>query len=384
MMDQKTSPTNNNVKSLFVLFLLFLLLVSSFNITRNWSIGQFNFGLDSLQQWFRSNPNPTKTPEMGTVTVVEEESAVIDIVEKSSPSVVSVIEKSITFDFFSGPHAIEASIGTGFAIEENLIVTNKHVVSEESSTYTVVDVEGNRLDVSQIYRDPLNDLALLRVENGKFVALSFGDSDSLKIGQTAVAIGNALGKFSNTVTKGVISGKGRGITTSGSLGAYQEELENVIQTDAALNPGNSGGPLINIAGQVIGVNVAVGVETENIGFAIPSNTVRELVSDFNAGVERKRPYLGVRYSMITKQLAENSDYPVGAMVREVVGNGPASKAGIKANDVIVALGGQPIDDNNLLSSVINRHKVGDKLDVKVWRNESEINISVTLEALPEE
>lgn len=310
--------------------------------------------------------------------VVEEESAVIEIVENASPSVVSVLERSVTFDFFSRPRLTEASIGTGFAVRENLIVTNKHVVNDRSASYTVVDIDGERFEITQLYRDPLNDLAILKVENANFSQLGFSDSDQVKVGQTVIAIGNALGRFSNTVTKGVISGKGRGITASSNLGQFQQELEDVLQTDAALNPGNSGGPLLDLSGQVIGVNVAVGLGTENIGFAIPSNTVKSLISDFEAGRERSRPFLGVRYAIITKELARNSEFPEGALIREVILGSAASKTNLMVNDVITEIEGEAINEDNLLATVILDHKTGDEIEIKVWRNGKEMTLNVVL------
>ena len=192
------------------------------------------------------------------VRVASEESAVLDVVKKASPSVVSVLERSVSFNFFTGPQLQESSIGTGFAIEKDLIVTNRHVVNDTSATYTIVESDGTRHEAETIYRDQLNDLALLRLKDGDFDPLELGDSGQLQVGQTVVAIGNALGRFSNTVTKGVISGIGRGISASGGLGQFQEQLDNGIQTDAALKTGNSGGPLLNIEDQGLGGNCAGG------------------------------------------------------------------------------------------------------------------------------
>lgn len=326
------------------------------------------------------NPSVTNQPVETTVTVVDEESAVIDVVDKVSPSVVSVLEQSVTFDLFTGPQQTEASIGTGFAVGKDLVITNKHVVLDEASTYTVVDNNDDRYLVEKIYRDPLNDLAILKITNADFTPVNFGDSDKVKIGQTAIAIGNALGRFSNTVTKGVISGKGRGITASGQLGQFQENIDDVLQTDAALNPGNSGGPLLNVAGQAVGVNVAVGVGTEGIGFAIPSNTAQGLLNDFKAGVERQKAFLGIRYVAITADFARNSTFPEGALVREVVNGAAADKAGIKVNDVVTEVGGQAVNEHVSLSSLILKYRVGDRVSVTVWRSGQVLTLQVTLEA----
>ena len=316
-----------------------------------------------------------------TQTVVEEESAVIDVVEKASPSVVSVLEKSVVFDFFRGPVSQEASIGTGFVIEKDMILTNRHVVSDTNASYTVVDNDGNRYPVLQISRDPLNDLAVLKIENGEFPVLTMGDSDVIKVGQTVIAIGNALGRFANTVTKGVVSGIGRGITASSGLGQYQQ-LEDVIQTDAALNPGNSGGPLLNLSGQVVGVNVAMGQGTENIGFAIPVNRAKELYDNFKDGKLTSRPYLGVYHITITQDIAKEQNLPEGAFVRDVVLGSSADEAGVKPNDIITAIDKTKITQENTLGKVILQHKAGDKVKLTIWRNEKELILTVILKEAP--
>ncbi|MBU0708298.1 trypsin-like peptidase domain-containing protein [Patescibacteria group bacterium] len=324
----------------------------------------------------------TRTEEI-VQRVVQEESAVIEVVEIASPSVVSVLEKQLTYDFFRGPVLEESSIGTGFAVDKDLIVTNRHVVSSSSAEYTVVDNQETRFAVTKIYRDPLNDIAILKVDDGDFTGIELGDSESIKVGQTVVAIGNALGRFANTVTRGVISGIGRGITASSGLGSYQQ-LEDVIQTDAALNPGNSGGPLLNLAVQVIGVNVAVGQGTENIGFAIPINSVATLLEDFRANKTLSRPYLGVSYLAVTEELAEERDLVAGAYVNEVLNNTAAEKAGVKKGDIITHMGGVKVDKENTLGKLILKHKAGDKIVIKVWRNGQDLELEVTLGEAPVE
>lgn len=340
-------------------------------------LGGLAYGLDVVSKFDFSNKIEK------TQTVVEEESAVIDVVEKASPSVVSVLEKSVVYDFFRGPVSQEASIGTGFVIEKDTIVTNRHVVADTKASYTVVNNDGNRYPVLQVSRDPLNDLAILKIENGNFPVLTMGDSDVIKVGQTVIAIGNALGRFANTVTKGVVSGIGRGITASSGLGQYQQ-IEDVIQTDAALNPGNSGGPLLNLSGQVIGVNVAIGQGTENIGFAIPVNYVKELYANFKEGKLVSRSYLGVYHITITKGIAKEQNLPEGAFVRDVVLGSAADEAGVKPNDIITAIGETKITQENTLGKVILQHKVGDKVALTVWRNEKIMTLIATLKEAPVE
>lgn len=342
---------------------------------------------ERIQQWFdekvianidiKDNVKPTTTSQ--TTVVVEEESQTIRVVESASPSVVSVVERSVTFDLFSGPQLREASIGTGFAVESDTIVTNRHVVSDPSATYMIVDNNGNQYDVVEIVRDSLNDLAILKLEDADLPVLEFGDSEEVKIGQTAIAIGNALGRLSNTVTRGVISGKGRGIVAGGAFSQFQEELEDLLQTDAALNPGNSGGPLLNLSGQVIGVNVAISAGSENIGFAIPSMRVIDLLNDYNAGVDRRRPFLGVRYNIITEEFARSSEFPEGALIRAIVPDSPADDIDLQVNDVIISFGGVEISEESLLSDLILDREVGDSVEVDIWRNGNTFTQNVTLE-----
>lgn len=313
-----------------------------------------------------------------TQKVVTEESATITAVETVSPSVVSIIEKTMVYDFFSGPSLAENSIGTGFAVDKDLIVTNKHVVSDTQAQYTVVTSKDEKLNIVQIYRDPINDLAILKVENGNLTPVELGNSDNIKVGQTVLAIGNALGRFSNTVTRGIISGIGRGITAQSSLFGSTESLENVIQTDAALSPGNSGGPLVNLSAQVIGVNVAISQSGENIGFALPVNKVTELIANFKTNKKISRAFLGISYVMVNKALAEDRGLVAGALVREVIAGSSAEEAGLKIYDIITKVDGKEVNDDNPLAKFLNSHKAGDKITLTIWRAGKTMAVSATL------
>ncbi len=337
----------------------------------------------------------------GKREVIDEESVVTKVVEKSTPSVVTVsISKTnvisnnmfpgfdIFGDFFNIPkqkpetQKIEQDIGTGFIISnDGLIVTNKHVVSDTEAKYKVVVGKDEVLEVVNIYRDPENDLAILKVNKTGLTPISLGDSDRLKVGQTVIAIGTALGEFRSTVTKGVISGLGRGIT-AGSPFEGSEKLDNVIQTDAAINPGNSGGPLLDSSGNVIGVNVAVSQSGQNIGFALPINLVKTSINNFKTTGEFDRPYLGVSYQMITKQAALLNEVPAGAYVKEVLEGSPAEKAGIKAGDILIEIDGKKLADSpqsTTLASFINNKKIGDTVSVRLWREDKEQTVMVKLE-----
>lgn len=340
-------------------------------------------------------------PESGSATrVVQEQSAVIDIAEKVSPSVVTV---SITkqqrvlrrrtpfldpFDFFgleeaprSPSREIEADIGSGFVVtRDGLIVTNKHVVSDTEAEYSIITKDNQEYKVERIYRDPANDLAILKV-NAQLPAAELGDSDQLKVGQFVVAIGTALGEFRHTVTTGVISGLGRGITAGNGF-TFAERLDNVIQTDAAINPGNSGGPLLDSSGRVIGVNVAIAAGANNIGFAIPINVIKESLANFERTGKFSRPFLGVQYRIIPRETAILNDVPAGAYLVEIVENSPAAKAGLEEGDIITKFDGQDLtntNDLNTLSVLISKKKVGDSVKVEYIRDGQRHEATITLE-----
>jgi S1-C subfamily serine protease len=276
---------------------------------------------------------------------------------------------------------IEQDIGSGFILSaDGLIVTNAHVVSDTNATYKIVTQDNKTLDVVKIYRDPTNDLAILKVEAKDLKPIELGDSSKLKVGQFVVAIGTALGEFRQTVTTGVVSGLGRGIT-AGSPFEGAEKLDDVIQTDAAINPGNSGGPLLNSVGQVIGVNTAVSQEGQNIGFALPINVIKEAIDQFNKTGQFVRPYLGVRYGLINQRSALMNEVPQGAYVQEVLENSPAEKAGIQPDDIITKIAGtkMAVEDDTVLAKEIAKHKVGDTIEVELWRKGETKIVKVTLE-----
>ncbi|HSX18826.1 MAG TPA: PDZ domain-containing protein, partial [Candidatus Saccharimonadales bacterium] len=213
-------------------------------------------------------------------------------------------------------------------------------------------------------------------------SIDLGDSSNLKVGQFVVAIGTALGEFRNTVTTGVVSGLGRGIAAGDPLAGAVEQLDNVIQTDAAINPGNSGVPLLNSFGQVIGINVAVAAGAQNIGFAIPVSTVRDAISQFSAnGKFPAKAFLGIQYQMVTKQAALLNSVPQGALVGDVVAGSAADEAGIKVDDIIVEFDGAKIDSDVKLSDLIAKKKVGDKINVKIYRDGDTKDLTVTLKEL---
>lgn len=331
-------------------------------------------------------PNwPRPTPPPGTTIlqkVVTQEQAVEDVVSKSSPAVVSVVAKQVYLDLFRGPVSEQASIGTGFIIESNgLILTNKHVVADAEATYTVVLPDDKSFEVKKIARDPLHDLAILKIEASGLPRLSLGDSSKVKVGESVVAIGNALGRFSNTVTTGVVSGIGRGITAGDSLG-QSENLENVIQTDAALNPGNSGGPLINLSGEVIAINSAISPSGQNIGFAIPINTAKKTIDSYNKTGKISQPFLGVSYQMITEDMSSLRRLPMGAFIERVLPDSPADKAGLQGGDIIRKVDGTDLSRANTLARILQNYNAGDTITLVVDRNGQDTTIRAVLGEAP--
>lgn len=362
-------------------------------------------------------------------TSSDEESSVVKAVEKANPAVVSIVvtrdvpiieryyqdSPEVPFDpfndffggsnFFSpfnlrvpqyrqnGTEKQEVGGGSGFIVSaDGLIVTNRHVVDQEEAEYTVFRNDGTKFDATVLAKDTVNDLAIIKVEGSDLPFLEFADSDHLKVGQTAIAIGNALAEFRNTVSVGVISGLARSITAGDNMG-QSEQLDEVIQTDAAINPGNSGGPLVNLSGQVIGVNVAVALGSENIGFALPANVAKETLESVKQTGKIERAYIGIRYAMITPPLVEKNNLAVsngalvvrGASAEElaVMPGSPADKAGIVEGDIILEIDGEKIEGTKTLSSLVQKRKVGDELSLKILSKGQEKTARVTLEAAPQ-
>lgn len=330
-------------------------------------------------------PNKTTLPKsltQETRTIVQEENAIISVVEKTSPSVVAIgISRRVInpFDPYAQPKQENATIASGFVVsDQGIIVTNRHVVEDPNGTYSVVTKDGQKYDVKKIYRDPILDLALVQIEGANITPLDLGDSSKLRVGQTVIAIGNALGRFTNTVTTGVVSGLGRRVVTGDPFTGGAESLDNLIQTDAAINPGNSGGPLLNSAAQVIGVNVATTEGAQNIGFAIPIDVVKPIVDEFLAKGSVSRPFLGIRYRFISKDVAFLNEVPQGAYVQEVIALSPAEKGGLKAGDIIRKINGTTIDEEGKVSELISKANIGQTIDIEVWRDGKDLTLKAVM------
>lgn len=338
------------------------------------------------------------------VKVVSEESVVIDVVKNVGPSVVTIAEvipiSSRTPSFYDpfSPFRIPKSteedadpkpqdIGSGFLVtSDGLIVTNKHVVSSANVKYQVIVSNDKKYTVEKIYRDPFNDIAILKInpeenKGQKLIPVEMGDSSKLVVGQFVIAIGTALGEFRNTVTTGVISGLGRGIT-AGDGRSLSEQLDNVIQTDAAINPGNSGGPLLNSSGQVIGVNTAVASSGQNIGFALPIDEIKDSIKNFNETGQFSRAYLGVNYRTVSRELAILNEVPEGAFIQQVGVDSPADEAGIQRGDIVTKINGDKVTESNDIARIIAKKKVGDTISLTIYRATKTLDLKATLSEAP--
>jgi serine protease Do len=346
-----------------------------------------------------------------TVAATSSNSAVVDVVEAAKPSVVSIVVSKeipqIERYFQEGPFGIripqqgitgykrqQVGSGSGFFVSsDGLIVTNRHVVSDTEASYSAVTNDGKTLDLEVVDRDPTLDIAVLKAKNSttSYPALPFGDSSKLRSGQKVIAIGNALGEFQNSVSTGVVSGLSRSII-AGRMSGNTERLEQVIQTDAAVNPGNSGGPLLNQAGQVVGVNVAIAQGSENVSFALPADVVQSVVESVKKEGEMVRPFLGVRYTAVTEEIAQNRDLQVerGALVvgdataPAVQPGSPADNAGIRPGDVLLTFNGTKIGEDSSLQSLVRSAQVEEAVDITLLRDGERITVSATLQAAPDQ
>ncbi len=364
-----------------------------------------------------------------TAVVISEQDSVVKAVEKVSSAVVSVIatkDLPVFEQYFVNPFGQDEffkqfippellpnlqvpqyrqkgtenkqiSAGTGFFISsDGLIATNKHVVSDKEATYWIIMNDGKKLKAKVLALDPLQDVAILKIDEGAPPASGYnfiplGDSEKIKVGQTVIAIGNALGEFQNTVSVGVISGLHRSIVASGAADG-DELLQELIQTDAAINPGNSGGPLLDLSGKAIGINTAMAQGAESVGFSLPINLVQKDLADIKQFGKIQYAYLGVRYTIINAQVKEKKRLSVdyGALLSKgqkdepaVMANSPAEKMGLKEGDIILEFNSVKITQSDTLSSLINRHRAGEKITLKVLAGGKESNFSGTLESRPE-
>lgn len=317
----------------------------------------------------------TTTP---TVVLTSDENNTVNVVKNAQPSVVSIAVTTTSLSQ-SGVVSTENNIGTGFVIDAGgWIVTNQHVVSDTTSAYMIITSDGTKYDVQSIARDDVYDIAILKIDAKDLPVLTLGDSDAVVVGEDVIAIGTPLGEYAGSVTKGIISGLHRTVTTSSDwFGSTSKTYEDVLQTDAAVNPGNSGGPLLNGQGQVVGINFATTSGAENISFALPINKVKTRIEEYRTYGKFIKSYLGVSYQMISAaQASYYTNLVAGAYVVRVDSNSPASEGGIKKGDIITQFGGEAVTDS--LSLLIQKHKAGEKVEVKVYREGAEKTLKVTL------
>lgn len=340
--------------------------------------------------------------------MAKEKSKIIDVVKRVCPAVLSVmmsanLSKMRQLPFFPfepfGPgtpskgkttEKVRIGGGSGFFISpDGLILTNRHVVSEENVDYLIVTANEKEYEVEILAKDPINDIAILKVKcpfkskdkycPKNFPFLELGDSNDLELGQTVIAVGNVLGQFSNTVSTGVISGLSRYITATSGLGPGQtQQLRGLIQTDAAVNPGNSGGPLVDIFDKVIGINAAIVLGAQNIGFTIPINSAKKDLADYKKYGRIRQPFFGVRHLILNEELKKTFNLPIGygaLVIKEpvpgdvaVVPGSPADKAQLKEKDIILEINKHKITEKHSLQDMLQQCKIGDEVALKIWRD----------------
>ena len=387
-MPGKSSPQDSPKKTAVLGVALMLIASSAAGFVGGW------YGSEGRSQLGEGKPNQQ--------IVLNESQLISQIAKDVGQSVVSidVTSQGQAVSFFGVVPTEEASAGTGVIIsEDGVIITNRHVVPAGTSSVSITLSDGTSLDNVEVIgrtsdQDSL-DIAFLKVKDAKgkkLVAAKLGDSSKVQVGDKVIAIGNALGQFQNTVTSGILSGFGRSVRAGDRSGANSETLQNLFQTDASINEGNSGGPLVNINGEVIGINTAIaGGSAENIGFAIPIDDVKGLVKSVLTKGKLERPYLGVRYVSLTDDYAYEFNLSVkrGAYIiparpgqQSILPDSPAAKAGLKEKDIIIEINGEKIDENHSLPSIIGKRSVGDEVTLKVIRDGKEQTIRATLEAAP--
>lgn len=376
---EKKKPNRFFLKAFLFLFFSFLLIgggvvlgAYSYPYAYNWLVDHSFISIDE------EGNSKIDLNSGNSVAIKSTEEAIIDVVKNSRESVVSIAISKV----YLGEEGVvdqNSNIGSGFIVDPSgIIITNQHVVSDQNAQFRVVTTDGREFDVLQVIRDDYNDIAILKVDGKDLKALPLGNSDELNLGQSVIAIGTPLGEFAGSVTTGVISGLNRSVTTGQSgFWGISKVYENVIQTDAAVNPGNSGGPLLNLKGEVIGINFATTASASNISFALPINILKQKLDEFRVYGKIIKPYLGVQYQMISEAEARlYKNVVAGALIARVSPDSPSYKAGIQKGDIITEFGGDKV--NVSLSALIQKHKVGEEIEVKIRRGDQDVVLKVTL------
>jgi serine protease Do len=369
------------IKKYLIIILIFLIGASAALFVYNYNSNLANVIADNLR--------------------LDDQEATIRAIKKVMPAVVSIIimdkQTTTVINLNTGEQTQKTDIvqkgsGTGFLISaDGLILTNRHVAgagNEKTAEYRVILNSGKQYYAQLIGKDLINDLAVLKIFDKNLPYVQLGDSDKLQIGTTVIAIGNTLGRYQNSATKGIVSGLGRSIEASDQSGNTAEALDNVIQTDAEINLGNSGGPLVDLDGNIVGINVAIDQSGSSIGFAIPINDARPVIKSVREIGRIVRPRLGVRYVMLTPEIAQ--EYKLakdsGAWISisqdgtpSVLSDSPAAKAGLKQGDIITEINGIKLQDRTTLLSVVQKYKPGDKIGLKVFRDGKFLVLIATLD-----
>ena len=377
MVEQQPARQVNVKQYRFVIIVLLVSILGLMGTGLYWA-AHTNFAQITARQTVQNDGNLVKTSTENSI------SAVID---KVSPSVVSIITSTTTQTVYGA--AQQEAAGTGIILsKDGYVMTNHHVVSTATHVQ-VVTSDGTTYDnVPVVGSDPLNDVAYLMIPNvSNLTPAELGDSSTVRVGQSVIAIGNALGQYQNTVSSGIISGKGRPVSASDGTGNSSESLTDLLQTDAAINPGNSGGPLLNYSGQVIGMNTAVAANAEGIGFAIPINATKGTTKMVLAGKGVQRAYLGIRYVDITPSVAKQYNLAVtqGAYVTAdtsgaaaVAPGSPAEKAGLQDKDIVTRINNEQIGSQGGLSSIIGEYAPGDTVELTYIRGSATHSVKITL------
>lgn len=372
----KSNPKIPNMMKKINFKVLMLIFLGLWLVTLGIGIGWFineKIGGDTADN--------TDSSQKVVTTIQEEESAIIDVVDNAMDAVVSIAVNSSNYDPINGYVDDNSNIGSGFIVDSNgLILTNQHVVSNIDADYIVVTADGEEYAVTEIHRDDVNDIALLKIDAKDLPTLELGDSDNLKVGQLVVAIGTPLGEYAGSVTTGVVSGLNRSVTTSSGsfLGSTMKSFENVIQTDAAVNPGNSGGPLLNSSGDVIGINFATTSGADNISFAIPIDFAASRVEEYKTYGKFRQPSIGVSYQLVSEYQARfSNDLVAGALILGINPDSPADVAGLEKYDILTKYDGKSLTEYSLKALVV-KSEVGDKITVEYWRDGEYHETEITL------
>lgn len=356
-------------------------------------------GVSAILFFYNYNPNIAKV--IADNLRLDDQEATIRAIKKVMPAVVNIIvmdkQATTVINLNTGEQTKKTDIvqkgsGTGFLISaDGLILTNRHVVGagdEKTAEFKIILNTGKQYYAQLIGKDPINDLAVLKIFDKNLPYVQLGDSDKLQIGSTVIAIGNTLGRYQNSATKGIVSGLGRSIQASDQSGANAEALDNVIQTDAEINPGNSGGPLVDLDGNIIGINVALDQAGSSVGFAIPVNDAKPVIKSVREIGRIVRPRLGLKYVMLTPEIAEANKlaHTSGAWISisrdgtpSVLADSPAAKAGLREGDIIIEINAIKLQDRVTLLSVVQKYKPGNKIGLRVFRGGKFLVLIATLD-----